>query len=187
MSEETVFKAEEAARLRSQQSLPALLLIGAGVLLLFAYIFDVRLMEYLWPGFLIAPALLFMWPAYKSTAEEQSKFAFLAVPGAMLGTIGVLLFVMNITNHFEAWAYSWPLVIAAAAGGVMYVTRFDQNERLEERGYKFIRVMSMLFFGLAFFFEIIVFENFNPFMSIGLIALGLYLLLRDRRVAKTAS
>ena len=186
MSEETVYKAEETAKLKSQQSLPALLLIGAGVILLFAYILDIHLIDFLWPGFIIGPGLLLMWPAYNSTAEEQSKLAFLAVPGAMLATIGVLLFVMNITDHFEAWAYSWPLIIAAAAGGVMYVTRHDNNERLEERGYKFVRVMSMLFFGLAFFFEIIIFENFNPLMSLGVIVLGLYLFMRERQANKSA-
>lgn len=184
MSEETVFKAEEAGKLNVQSSLPAMALIGAGVILFLANIFDVHLMEFFWPGFVIAPGLLLMWPAYKSADGEQSKFAFLAVPGAMLATMGLLLFAMNLTDHFEAWAYSWPLVIASAAGGVMYVTRYDDNPVLQERGYKLIRVMSMLFIGLAFFFEILVFENFNPLMSLGLIGFGVYLLLQNRRRAK---
>ncbi len=112
MSEETVFKAEEAEKFNVQSSLPALALIGAGVALFLAYLFDIRLMDFFWPGFVIAPGLLLMWPAHKSTADEQSKFAFLAVPGAMIATMGLLLFAMNLTDHFEAWAYSWPLVIA---------------------------------------------------------------------------
>ena len=186
MSEETVYKAEEATKLNVQSSLPAFALIGVGAALLLAYLFNVRLMDFFWPGFVIAPGLLLMWPAYKSTAGEQSKFAFLAVPGAMIATTGVLLFAMNLTNHFEAWAYCWPLLIASAAGGVMYVTRYDDNVRLQERGHKFIRVMSMAFIGLAFFFEIIVFENFNPLMSLGLIGFGVYLLLRSKRAMKTA-
>ena len=41
--------------------------------------------------------------------------------------------------------------------------------------------MSILFFSLAFFFEIVVFENFNPLMSFGVIGLGLFLLIRERR------
>lgn len=186
MSEETVYKAEEATKLNVQSSLPAIALIGVGAALLLAYLFDVRLMDLLWPGFVIAPGLLLMWPAYKSTAGDQSKFAFLAVPGAMIATTGILLFAMNLTNHFEAWAYCWPLLIASAAGGVMYVTRYDDNARLQERGHKFIRIMFMTFIGLAFFFEIIVFENFNPLMSLGLIGFGIYLLLRSKRVEKTA-
>jgi len=186
MSEETVYKAEEAAKLSVHKSLPAYLLIGVGTVLLLAYLFNIDLMEVLWPGFVIAPGLLLMWPAYKSTAEEQSKLAFLAVPGAMIVTTGILLFAMNLTDHFEAWAYSWPILIAAIAGGVMYITRFDSNDRLQERAHKFIRVMFMTFIGLAFFFEIIVFENFNPLMSLGLIALGSYLLVRERKISKPA-
>jgi len=186
MSEETVYKAEEAAKRNVQSSLPAFALIGVGAALLLVYLFDIRLIDFFWPGFIIAPGLLLMWPAYKSTADEQSKFAFLAVPGAMIAATGLLLLTMNVTDHFEAWAYSWPLLIAAAAGGVMYVTRFDDNAPLQERGYKFIRVMTMVFIGLAFFFEVIIFENFNPLMSLALIGFGLYLLLQNRRDAKTA-
>jgi len=185
MSEETIFKAEEAAKFNVHSSLPAIAIIGAGVALLLAYLFDIRLMDFFWPGFVIAPGLLLMWPAYKSTADSQSKFAFLAVPGAMIATTGILLFAMNLTNHFEAWAYCWPLVIASTAGGVMYVARYDDNVRLEERSFKFIRIMTMLFIGLAFFFEIIVFESFNPVMSLGLIGFGAYLLLRNRRAEKS--
>lgn len=185
MSEETVYKAEEAAKLKVQPSLPAFALIGVGAALLLAYLFDIRLMDFFWPGFVIGPGLLLMWPAYKSTADDQSKLAFLAVPGAMIVTVGLLLFAMNLTDHFEAWAYSWPLIIAAAAGGIMFVTRFDDNKILQERAYKLIRVLSLVFIGMAFFFEIIVFENFNPIMSLGLIGFGLYLLLRNKRVVKT--
>ncbi len=186
MSEETVYKAEEATKLNVHTSLPAYLLIGVGAVLLLAYLFNIDLMEVLWPGFVIAPGLLLMWPAYKSTADEQSKLAFLAVPGGMIVTTGMLLFAMNLTDHFEAWAYSWPLLIAAIAGGVMYITRFDSNDKLQERAYKFIRIMFMIFIGLAFFFEIIVFENFNPLMSLGLMVLGFYLLIRERKSAKAA-
>lgn len=186
MSEETVYKAEEAAKLKAQTSAPAILLIGVGAILLLANVFEIHLIDMLWPGFILGPGLLLMYPAYKSTAESQSKAAFLAIPGAMIAAFGALLFAMNLSGHYEAAAYSWPLVIAAAAGGVMYVSRYDDNAALQERGLKFVRAMVLLFIGMAFFFEIILFENFNPSMSVGLIGLGLYLLLRGRRESKSA-
>lgn len=186
MSEETVFKAEEAAKLKANSNLPALLLIGTGAALLLAYIFNIELMEVVWPGFIIIPGLLLMWPAYTLTPEKQSKLGFLAIPGAMIVATGLLLFGMNITNHFEAWAYSWPLIIAAIPAAVMYITRFDDSDKLHERSMKFIRVMIMLFIGLAFFFEIIAFGNFNPLMSLSLVALGIYLLLRERKTVKAS-
>jgi len=72
MSEEQAFKAEEARKLKGQLSTPAILLIGAGVILLLANMAGIRLIEYLWPGFVIGPALLLLWPAYASTAEKVS-------------------------------------------------------------------------------------------------------------------
>ncbi len=184
MSEETIFKAEEAAKLKVHSSTPAYLLIGGGAFLLFAAIFGIDLIEFLWPGFIIGPGLLLMWPAYHSTVDRQSNLSFLAIPGAMILTSGILMMAMNVTDHFEAWAYSWPLVIASIPAAVMYITRFDDNEALHERAVKFIRVMFLLFIGLAFFFEIIAFGNFNPVMSLGLIALGVYMLVRNNRSGK---
>ncbi|MFL7839945.1 MAG: hypothetical protein ACK2T4_04085 [Candidatus Promineifilaceae bacterium] len=186
MSEETIYKAQEKIKLNAETSPAPWILIGAGTVLLLASIFNLHLMDYLWPGFILLPGLLMMVPAYKSTAVDQSRWSFLAVPGAVFLMIGGLTFVMNIFDHFEAWAYCWPMIPAAVAAGVLYMTRFDDNKSLEQRAHKFIRFMVMMLVGLAFFFEIIVFENFNPLMSIGLILFGLYLLRQDRRSVKSA-
>lgn len=187
MTDETIYKAQEKIKLDSNSSLVPWLLIGGGVVLLLASMFDVHLIDFLWPGFVIIPGLLLMYPAYKSTAGEQSGWSFLAVPGAMITTTGVLLAIMNLFNHFEAWAYAWTMIPAAAAAGVLYMTRYDGNLRLEQRAHKFIRVMAMLMVGLAFFFEIVVFENFNPLMSLGLIFFGVYLLKQDRKATKATA
>lgn len=183
MNEESAYKAEEMSRLDARSSLPALLVIGIGLVLLAANLFSFHLLEVLWPGFVIAPGLVLLWPAYSSTADRQSKLSFLAVPGAILVTIGLLLFTMNVTRHFEAWAYSWTLLVAAGAGGVMYIKRFDKSSTVHERGQKLIRFMVLLFMVLAVFFEIVVFENFNPLLPLALIGYGVYLLLRNRQTA----
>jgi uncharacterized membrane protein HdeD (DUF308 family) len=186
MSEETIYKAQEKIKLNSQTSIVPWLLIIAGGVLLLASTFNLHLIDYLWPGFILLPGVLMMMPAYKSTAVDQNRWSFLAIPGAVFLAVGGLTFIMNIFDHFEAWSYCWPLIPAAIAGGVLYMTRFDQNEALERRANKFIRWMMMAVVGLAFFFEIIVFENFNPLMSIGLIVLGLYLLRQDRKTIQSA-
>lgn len=186
MSDETIYKAQEKLKLNSQSSPLPWILIGVGGVLLLASVLDVHLIDYLWPGFIIIPGLLLMYPAYKSTAEAQSGWSFLAIPGAILVASGALSFVMNLFDHFEAWAYTWPLIPAAIAAAVLYISRFDSNLRLQRRAHKFIRVMVMLTVGLAVFFEIIVFENFSPLMALGLIVFGFYLLLQERRRAKPA-
>lgn len=181
MSEDTVYKAEEKARMRSRTSALPWLLIAGGAVLLLASVLDVRLADYLWPAFVIIPGLVLLYPAYRSTAVSQSKLSFLAVPGAVLLAGGLLLGVMNLAGYFEAWAYLWPLLLAAIAVGVLYITRFDDNPRLELRAHKFIRAMGLLTLGLAAFFELLVYETFNPFIGLGLIILGLYLLRQERR------
>lgn len=189
MTQETAIKAEESRKLQQEvnQVWPAFALMGLGGTLLLANIFNWHLMELVWPGFVIAPGLLLLWPAANSTASQQRRLAFLAVPGAMVTAVGVLLAMMNITGYFEAWAYSWPLVIAAAAGGMMYLKRFEPNHTIHERGYKFIRVMVMVFIGLVIFFEVLIFENYSPLLSLGLIGYGVYMLAKQRRTAAKLS
>jgi hypothetical protein len=185
MSEEEAYKAEESAKLKMdlQTPWPAVLVIALGVILLVANVFDFHLINVLWPGFIIAPGLILIWPAYTSTPERENMFSFLAVPGAIVTIVGLMLFVMNLTNHYEAWAYSWALLPAAAMGGLMYAKRFDRGSNIHEAGRKVIRLMVIMFIGFAVFFEIVVFGNITPWLSLALIAYGLYLLVKDRRQA----
>ena len=184
MTDETIYKAQEKAQMNARANWPAWALIGLGVILLFAGIFDVHLMDYLWPAFLVIPGLVMMYPAYKSTPDDQHSLSFLAIPGAVFVAVGGLFFVLNLFDHFEAWAYTWTVIPAAIAAGVLYMTRFDHNLRLEARARKFLRMLAIVTVGLGFFFEIIVFENYNPLMAVGLIVLGVYLLVQERRAVK---
>ena len=91
------------------------------------------------------------------------------------------LFVMNLSNYFEAWAYSWPLVLASVAWGLMYLRRFEPEHRVHQSGFNFMRFMILLAMGLAVFFELIVFGSFNPLLPLGIIGFGVYLLVKERR------
>lgn len=183
MSEETVYKAQEATKMHTRDiNWPAMGLIGGGLFLLAATIFDFHVMDVLWPLFVIGPGLLLMMPAYKSTVDDRSSFSFLAVPGAAVTAVGILLFAMNITGHFEAWAYSWTLVIAAGVWGIGYAKRFNTESRDHETVQKLIRWSLYAFMGLAVFFEIVIFENFNPLFSLALIGYGVFLLAKKKRL-----
>jgi hypothetical protein len=180
MSEETVYKAQVGKR-SVAISWPALALIGAGALLLLANALHINFMRFLWPGFIIGPGLLLMWPAFSSAAERRSPVSFLAVPGAMLATLGGLFFVMNLVNHFEAMAYSWTLVLAAGMGGYMYMNRFKADRAGQERGHRFVRAMVILFMGLATFFEVLAFGSLGGWWPLLLIAFGIYLFVKNHR------
>jgi hypothetical protein len=180
MSEETVYKAQVGKR-DTQISWPAALLIAGGGLLLLANLFRIDLMSFLWPGFIIGPGLLLMWPAHNATAERPSSWAFLAVPGAMLVALGCLFAVMGLINHYEAMAYAWTLVLAAGMGGYMYMNRFKEDSAGHARHHRFIRAMFILFLGLATFFEVLAFQSLGGWWPILLIGFGLYLFVKNHR------
>lgn len=176
MSKETALKVEEAKKLQQKETWPAFGVISIGVVLLIANLFGFPLINILWPGFVLIPGLLLLWPAYNSTPEQQSRLFFFAVPGAIMVTVGTLLFIMNLTDHFEAWAYSWPLLLAAVGWALMYIKRFEPAHPVHQKGYNFMRLMVLMAMGFAVFFELIIFGSFNPLLPLAVIGYGVYLL-----------
>lgn len=180
MSEESVIKAEVNKKDVGKAKLAAGLVAG-GVILLAANLLHISLMFFLWPMFIIGPGLLMLWPAYQSTPGNQSKLAFLAVPGAMIVATGGLIILMNLVNHHESWAYAWTLILAAGAAGYAYMHRFDASNERGDKAYRFIRAMVIAFMALAVFFEVLVFQSLGIWWPILLIGLGLYLFVKNKR------
>jgi hypothetical protein len=183
MSDETTLYKAQTGKLMdvSKVSVPAVLLIGGGAALLAANLLRIDLMNYLWPAFVIGTGALLLWPAHKSTADRQSAWLWMAIPGAMIAMQGALLFVMNLVNHFEAMAYSWTLVLAAGAAGWMYMKRFDPTSNAQEKGHRFIRAMVILFMGLATAFEVLAFQSMGSWWPLLLIGFGVYLFVKNQR------
>lgn len=178
MQDETVYKAQLKQPVGTRSQWP-LLLIAAGALLLLPRFVPRDLWGPLF--FIVAPGLLLLWPAHCSTAESRSSFSFLAIPGAILATIGVLLVVMGITDHYGSWAYAWTLLPAAGVGGAMYMSRFDADHPIHRTGYKVVRALIVTFMVLAIFFELFAFHGMGAWWPLMLIAAGAYLWLRDKR------
>lgn len=187
LSETKALKVQEQRFLITRQMVPGLAVIGFGVLLLATQMAGIALMSYAWPAFVLVPGLLLMMPAYNSTPEKISRASFFAVPGALLLTVGGLLFSMNLANgYFEAMAYSWPLMVIGVLAGLMYMHRFNESHPIHTNGRKAMRVLFYLFTGFALFFELLIFESFSPILPVFLIGLGVLLLVRQRRQTKFA-
>ena len=179
MSEETVLKTDEKKKEGVNKWATAL--ISAGVLMLAVNLLGIDLMNFLWPAFIIGPGLLMLWPSYQSTSERQSRFSFLAVPGAVVVAVGLLLFLMNIVDHFESWAYVWPLVVAAGAAGYDYMQRFKESTTRTVKVHNLIRAMVITFMALAVFFELLIFDSLGSWWPVLLIGLGFYVYVKNRR------
>ena len=179
MSDETVYKAQVKGQQTSVPKL-ALVLIGAGLFFLAANLFPFSLFALVWPLFIIGPGLLLLWPAYRSTPEATHSLAFLAVPGAFLLGLGLLLATMSITGHWESWAYAWTLLPAAIIAGVVYMKRHQPESRLHERGHRIIRTLVIACMGLAILFELFIFPGREEWWPLLLIGAGLYLFFKER-------
>lgn len=182
MTEDTVLKAETGKRV-AKASVPALLLIAGGVILLATNLLHIHLMNYLWPGFFVGTGLLLMWPAYQSTPSQRNSLSFLAVPGAMTIALGVMLFLMNLVNHYESMAYAWTLLLAAGGAGYLYLHRFDASSEARDKAHQFIRKTVLAFMGLATIFELIIFQSLGDWWPLFLVGLGFYLLIKNKRSA----
>ena len=180
MSEETVLKAEVKGE-SHQSTWLAAVLIGAGVILLVTNLLNFSLMNYLWPGFIAGLGLLMLWPSYKSTADQQSRLSFLAVPGAMAMAMGGLFFLMNLTDHFESMAYAWTLILAGGAAGYAYLKRFDESPVAKAKAHRFIRTMVLAFMALATLFELFIYQSLGAWWPLLLIGVGAYLTLKNKR------
>lgn len=178
MQDETIYKAQLKQPAGRHSAWP-LVLVGAGILLLLPHFVPDSLWAPLF--FLVTPGLLLLLPAYRSTAEARSAFSFLAIPGALLATTGVLLAVMGITHHYGSWAYAWTLLPAAGVGAAMYMSRFDPDHAIHRTGYGVVRALIVAFMVMAIFFELFVFRGLGAWWPLMLVAAGAYLWLRDHR------
>jgi FtsH-binding integral membrane protein len=105
---------------------------------------------------------------------------YLAVAGGALATIGMLLFVQNVTGYWRSWAYAWALIPVGAMIGLRYARRYVDTERSRQNSAQVVRVMLWVFTGFAGLFELILFRDLRMWPLI-VVAFGIWLIVRDRR------
>ena len=135
-------------------------LIGLGALFLLGSVFQINIWGWLWPFFIIGPGLLF----FVGMVALGKTGAPLAVPGSIVTTVGLILFIQNVTGLWATWAYAWALIFPTAVGIGVAISGLwsdDSNAVRVGSGMAGIGLAILLF--LAFFFEIIL--NLNGLRS----------------------
>ncbi len=156
------------------------LLIGFGLLSLASQLFrNVLDWSYIWPlAIVVAGALFFAGMFFGGRSVSG-----LAIPGTIIGGLGLLLLYQNLTSHWESWAYSWALVVILVGLGIFLAGAYGRDEGQRRAGMKVMKIGLILFIVFGAFFEMI----FSLDRSLGLrgvlfpsllILLGIYLIVR---------
>ena len=109
----------------------------------------------LWPLALIVPGALLVLVA---TLPGRGRAA-LAVPGAIVTTLGLVLGLQELTGRYDTWAYAWALVPAAIGLGRMLQGVLSHDPEQRRDGARLASIGAALFVGFGLFFEAIVFRG----------------------------
>ncbi len=158
-------------------------LIAAGLLLLVLRFTGFSLASILWPMWVLVPGALMLFGAFSSNKAQPG----LAVPGAIVGGTGAILFLLNLSGQWESWAYLWTLYPVFIGGALAAVGRRNGNEGLQQKGEASVRSGLAMLAGFGLFFELVVFGGVNiigsALIPILLIIGGAYLIYGPERVA----
>src|SRR5215217_5520187 len=163
-------------------NMPALifgvLLVSVGGFLLLTRLTDLELGASAWPVWIVVPGLVLLLASF---AIPPRAGLGLAIPGAIVTAVGLILWVQETYDAYGTWAYAWALVVPTAPGVAMLLYGAARGDRaLARDGVRTTLIGLALFVGLALFFEGVVgisgtpiaaFEELLPFAAIGVGAL----------------
>ncbi len=155
------------------------LMILFGALALLGQVFRTTLnWGVIWPLAIIAAGLAFF---VVMIAGGRSAAAF-AIPGSILGMIGLMLLYQSLSGNWESWSYGWALIVVSVGVGITIMGLWGRNPRLQSAGLRVLRVGLILFVIFGTFFELIFLSSSRPvlrqYLFPGLlIVVGVYLVL----------
>ncbi|MCJ7694920.1 MAG: hypothetical protein MUO40_05775 [Anaerolineaceae bacterium] len=155
-----------------------LLLVVLGGVLLAERIWDIQILSTYWP---LAIAFFGM-VTFLSILIGPKALAFLAIPGTILLTLGLLLFFQATFDLWGTWTYAWALLCVALGIGLLLFNCRVKADWLRGLGGALsgLGLVKFLVFG-AVFEKIVHISNGHPaavyFYIGGLIAMGVWVIL----------
>ena len=149
-------------------------LIAIGLLSLASRIFDNFNWGFFWPFVVIGVGAIF-FVAMFSGGKQTAAFA---IPGSIIGGIGLVLLFQNIFQRWESMSYFWTFIVIFVGLGIYTMGLYGGDEGQKQSGWRVMKVGIVLFVAFGAFFEILIFSSFNNLIfPILLILLGMYLVL----------
>ena len=154
--------------------LGAILIITGGLFLADQFL-PISLMASFWP-LLIA---LFGFSFFIAMLAAGKRGSGLAIPGAIITTLGLLLLIQNTFRLWVTWSYAWALLISATGFGILIMNFYLKKVVLRRVAGLLIGLGLTLFVIFGVFFEIILDLSgaslaSGVFLGGGLVLLGLF-------------
>jgi hypothetical protein len=149
------------------------LLIVFGLLALAGQVFRMVDWGALWPFIIIGFGALF-FVAMFAGGKQAAAFA---IPGSIVGGIGLILLFQNITDRWESMSYFWALIIMFVGVGIYIMGWYGEQEAQKQSGWRVMKVGFVLFIIFGVFFETLFSSYNNILFPVLLILLGGYLVL----------
>jgi hypothetical protein len=149
------------------------ILIAFGLLSLASQVFRTLDWGFLWPFIVIGIGILF-FAAMFAGGKQAAGFA---VPGSIVGGVGLILLFQNITNHWESMSYIWTLIIMFVGAGIYVMGMYGGDASQKQSGLRVMKIGLILFVIFGAFFEMIFSSFGNIIFPVLLIALGAYFVL----------
>lgn len=150
-------------------------LVVTGGLFLADQLLGIQIMAYFWPLLVVFFGLTF----FVGMLVAGRKAAGLAIPGAVITTLGTLLFIQNSFNLWGTWTYAWALLTSAVGLGILIMNGYLRREGLRRAAGVVIGIGLITFVVFGVLFEVIL--NISGaniysgvFLGAGLILLGLF-------------
>jgi len=153
-------------------------LVVAGALFLADQFLEIQLMRNFWPLLVVLLGLTF----FVGMILAKRRGAWLAIPGAVITTAGIILYVHNTFDLWVTWTYAWALLISAVGVGMLIMNIYLKRRGLQTAAGWVIGVGLVLFVIFGIFFEIVLdlaglSIKSGVFLGSGLVLLGLFVLL----------
>lgn len=164
--------------MRNRNQVVGIALIVVGLLVLFGRMASLGGAG--WPLIVVLPGLALLAWALLGSREA----APLAIPGSIVTTIGLILFVQNLTDYFQSWSYAWGLIVSGVGFGVFLHGALINDPKREREGMQVVTIGLALFAAFGAFFEFFIFDNWAGswvgrwLLPLALIAAGLLLWAR---------
>jgi hypothetical protein len=130
------------------------IMIALGLLALLGQLFrGFSFWSYLWPFIIIAFGALFFIGMFAG----GKSMAGLAIPGSIIGGIGLMMFFQNLFNHWESWAYGWTVILISVGLGIFIMGLYSEDAQRRQAGMRVMKIGVILFIIFGGFFELIIF------------------------------